>query len=503
MVMYRMYKSLSNVYIIGFVLVCVIYFTTAYNSHGFYHADEHYQIIEFAGLKSGTHSAEELAWEFKAQIRPMLQPSICFIVFNVLDTIKIRDPYTQAFVLRMLSAILALIIISSFIKQTINSIADINAKRAYCLLSFCMWFIPFISVRFSSETWSGLLFLLSLTIYLNPEHPKLRPYLLGIVLGLSFLFRFQIAFAFIGFFLWILFFDRKPLPFWIKTGMLFLCILFMGFLIDAWYYGEWVFSPWNYFHVNIINNAASDFGTSPWYYYIVKFIRFPGYPIGILLLISFIILTLLKPSNPFIWCLFFFVLFHSFIAHKEERFIFPLVYLFPMMMVSAYQELSLFVKNRFAFLLLNYILVSLLIFSNSIGLLAMGYKSAGIGRMEITRYIHKESKSDRINLIYCSWANPYNPWHSLPMKFYHEQCMKEKRINSLCELNDSMLIPHAKNFLIIRKADLGNPQCNTCLTSNHFIFVKQSIPPWIEQLSKIYGDFDCQNILELYEYGKQ
>ena len=40
-------------------LAIVIYGITAWNSHGYYHADEHYQIIEFAGEKLGTHDAHE------------------------------------------------------------------------------------------------------------------------------------------------------------------------------------------------------------------------------------------------------------------------------------------------------------------------------------------------------------------------------------------------------------------------------------------------------------
>ena len=100
------------------IFAAFVYFTTAYNSHGFYHADEQYQIIEFAGLKLGTHSANELAWEFKEQIRPTLQPAICFTFLKVFEIININNPYNQAFVLRILSALMALIAISFFVKNT-------------------------------------------------------------------------------------------------------------------------------------------------------------------------------------------------------------------------------------------------------------------------------------------------------------------------------------------------------------------------------------------------
>lgn len=52
----------------------VVLFITALFSVGAYHADEHYQILEFAGLKLGLTSAENLPWEFHYQMRQTLQP---------------------------------------------------------------------------------------------------------------------------------------------------------------------------------------------------------------------------------------------------------------------------------------------------------------------------------------------------------------------------------------------------------------------------------------------
>jgi len=42
----------------------------AWNSEGFYHYDEHYQIIEFAQYKAGKAVQDGLAWEFHEKVRP-------------------------------------------------------------------------------------------------------------------------------------------------------------------------------------------------------------------------------------------------------------------------------------------------------------------------------------------------------------------------------------------------------------------------------------------------
>ena len=41
----------------------------AYRSQGFYNCDEHFQVLEFLGLKLGMTRPAELAWEFRAEVR--------------------------------------------------------------------------------------------------------------------------------------------------------------------------------------------------------------------------------------------------------------------------------------------------------------------------------------------------------------------------------------------------------------------------------------------------
>ena len=167
-------------------IASLVYFVTAYQSEGYYHPDEHYQIIEFANHKLGNIEAQDLAWEYKARIRPALQPGIAWVIFQVLDYFTVRDPYHQAAFLRMLSALLSVFAISVFVKLTLHLVHP-KYQKGYILLSYFLWFIPLIGVRFSSETWSGLFFLLSISVFLGNKEKKLWLYaLLGILLGLSF-----------------------------------------------------------------------------------------------------------------------------------------------------------------------------------------------------------------------------------------------------------------------------------------------------------------------------
>lgn len=44
-------KNISREYV--FIIALIVHFITAFNSIGFYHAEEHYQILEFAHYKMG------------------------------------------------------------------------------------------------------------------------------------------------------------------------------------------------------------------------------------------------------------------------------------------------------------------------------------------------------------------------------------------------------------------------------------------------------------------
>jgi len=396
-------------YTVIFGIAAIVYITTAYNSLGYYQADEHYQIVEFAGSKLRSTPPYALAWEYTAMIRPALQPTICAGILKGLSSLTITDPYSQSFVLRLVTAILALLIIHLFISQTERQFENKQIKIAYYLLSYLLWFIPVISVRFSSETWSGLTFLLALAIFLNPKHESTKPYILGIILGFSFLFRFQAALLIVGFGLWMLMVNRTKFTFITKMIFAFIVVIAMGFLVDSWFYGQWVFTPWNYFYTTVLKVGAPDFGSSPWYYYLEKLIQFPSVFIGILLFIAFAVLVIRTPKNIYLWCIVPFIVAHSIIPHKEERFLFPIIYLFPVIMISAYAWCIGIIKRNKVIAIFKFIVVFLFVMVNSIGIVAMSQKAAGIGRMAITKYIHDNYKGHAMNLIYCNWSNPYDP----------------------------------------------------------------------------------------------
>ena len=132
----------------------------------------------------------------------------------------------------------------------------------------------------------------------------------------------------------------------------------------------------------------------------------------------------------------------------------------------------------------------------------MSQKPGGLGRMEITKYIHEKHNIEPVHLITCFYSNPYNPW-GLPMKFYNDKnIIKTSQLNSISDINDSILVQKITNLVVVRKIDLKNYECLQTLNKYHFTLVKKSMPDWIEKINSYYKGMDNSEIFLIYSQTK-
>ena len=488
----------SSYYRSALALAVLIYLITAWNSNGYYHPDEHYQIIEFAGQKLGANNADELPWEWRTQSRQAIQPLLAYLVFSGLQFIGINDVYLLAFALRLLSLIVSLFSVHFFLKMTLMRIKP-SYRKLYVALSYFLWFLPVIYVHFSSETWSAamLLFAFSLALSDRLKGPG-APLFMGLFLGLAFLFRYQSALLAFGLLGWLIFVHKERPGRVIKLMATGLLVVFAGSVVDSWYYGNWVFVPWRYLNYQVLQGVTTEFGVSDWYFYFTDTVLAAGWPLGVIFLASLIYLIIRAPKSPLVWIVIPFVVVHSIIPHKEIRFFFVLVNLLPLIFVTSLQHIPSFRYPAFFKIPFGFVVV-LLSLLNALGLAAMAFKPAGNGRQEISGYIHNHFSGLPVNLIYTSWASPYNPWHQMPAKFYVDRNVSEQRIQSLCALNEHLINKGKKNLLVVRMAEFDNAECTAKLSAFRFTRLKQSIPGWIEYLNSFYGRFDEKEVLVLFE----
>jgi GPI mannosyltransferase 3 len=325
-----------------FALALLLHVLSAWFSIGRFHADEQFQVLEFAAYKNGENAAADLPWEFHEKIRPAIQPALACVVINAAGSFGIQNPFTHAFILRLLSSLLALLSVWFLLSWFKGKLPD-KLFNALTFLSLFWCFIPWFHARFSSENISASLFFIGFFGYLRNEtnNKKIRwIFICGVLCGLAGVVRFQTNFFLFGFFLWIIFIQKEK----IKSVILFVFgILFAnlgGILIDKWFYGTWEITAWNYVYQNIILHKAEQFGKEPIWYFAEHTLTEVFPPFSLFILFSFCWVIFRKAKSPFTWIIVPFLLAHLISAHKELRFLFPLITLVPVAAILAFDDIT-------------------------------------------------------------------------------------------------------------------------------------------------------------------
>lgn len=490
----KIHLQKSSYYILPILLV--VYLIATIKSNGFHHPDEHFQLIEFAGLKAKWNTENDLPWEYKKQVRPSLQPYLAFGIFKFASLFQIENPFTLATVLRAITALFSFAAILLFISCFMQ---DIKQKywTTFIVLSFFLWFLPNINIRFSSETWSGLCLLTAVAlIRLNHAH-NLLFFLIGVLFGLSFEFRFQLAFAISGLLLWLILVKNIPNRNLLMIFLGGMSVLGLCFFLDSLFYGELVFTPYNYFKANIIDGVASSYGVSPWFGYLEAILFAPTFLLGIAILLTMLVLLIYSPKNIVLWAVIPFIFFHSIIPHKELRFLFPIVNFIPYMLIYGYQlsveksRKSKPIKTCLRALIFAFVLV------NVGGLLMLVFKPAGNGSVNLIYYISEKYSSRNPLIVYCLKNN--NPYiigaaKGLKANFYcpNNLVLRDITLRTLKK-------PPPNQLFILPKGDVVEGQM---LERANYIVEKEGIPSWIMKLNKFYKVFNEDFVPVLYTQRK-
>ncbi|MFC4209565.1 hypothetical protein ACFOWA_00140 [Pedobacter lithocola] len=424
--------------------ILVVYIFAAYKNYGYYNLDEHYQIIGFAEFKLG--HTRDVSWEYTKQMRSALQPIICMNLFRFCYYFGINNPFTLTLLLRLISAFTSFIAIRYFVSITKHKF-QYEQQIYYQIISYLSWFVPLLSVRFSSETWSGIFILVSIGTISNIQtnKNKWRAVLAGLGLGLAFLFRFQSIIILISVLPWVYVISkRKYAEIWyIILSFTFVAII--GVILDSWFYGQFTLSFYNYLNNNLFLEASKFYGTSPWYFYPLEIFGGVGFFNGIVLIISVLILLINRSTTIFLWCPLLFIIIHSFFPHKELRFIFPVSIFGGIIILKAIQYVNhIFSRNAIHGFMILYIMFNLTFFL--IGL----SKSTRMGETEIASHIYNNYPNGRVNLITTYDAHPFDLKMNFSEHFYKRKNVKLKVISSFWDQNfKSLMISDEVNLLLI------------------------------------------------------
>jgi phosphatidylinositol glycan class B len=195
--------------------------------------------------------------------------------------------------------------------------------------STAIWFelINF-APRALNEVLAGNLFLPaiylgSLTSSKSDTENKWRLTVIGFLLGLTACLRIQYAPAALLVAVWIMSHNWRTR--WLPVTVTALAVAAVFGLVDAMTWHIPFYSYWAHFKENIINHRASGFGILPWYYYFGSLFVHTG-PLAVFALIG------LRRAPILGWISLAVIVPHCFIAHKEFRYIYPVI---PILLVLA------------------------------------------------------------------------------------------------------------------------------------------------------------------------
>ena len=451
----------------AYILGGVVLFITALFSKGFHHFDEHFQILEFAALKLNIAKQSDMPWEYFYKMRSAAQPAMVIIIYRFFNLFSLPDPFIIATLTRILSAMVSFLGIALALKTFLPQIQNARLKQVMILLSFFTWFIVYNNVRFSSENWSGNLFLIGLCISLSKTENKWKRFFFaGCLMGLSFIFRFQSGLLILGFLVWMTFIQKERFSHIAQLCLGIFLSVVTGFLIDRWFYGEWTFTAWNYLDQNIIHNTrAAGFGIQPWYYYVTEVFSNSLPPFSIIYIMAVVLFFFFYPKHIITFILFPFLFVHVIIGHKELRFLFPIMCYLPVMIIMVAEE----VKRRwhlpklllqstqifvFAFWIINMVLLIVVIFrpADSLNLL-----------YEKLYHQYKEPA-----ILYYVNDNPYH--RVLDIHFYKRPELELVQTPSI----DSIKPEHNKKILFFTNQYINS-------AGNRWHMVYSGLPAWVRK----------------------
>lgn len=444
-----------------FLLAVAVHLATAWFSSGYYADDEHYQVITFAEVKAGHEPVDALPWEHTARIRSVVLPAVCLVLFNVADAIGLDDPFHKAFLLRLLTVLAALAILRRWTNAAMHLVPE-RLRTAFLLLSWFLWFLPFQHVRFTGETWSGLLMLAALTelLYRSPARASLIRS--GLLIGLAVLIRPPTVFMAMGLMGWVLFTKRRDLRQLIVIGASATVIHLLGAGLDTWWYGMPTYSPWNYALKGLDVEGGSIFEAFPWWAYGFMIIKDMLVPIGALACAAYALLWWKRPAGPVLWIITPFLLFHLFVPHKEMRFLFPLADLMPLMLVLAFASLGTTWRIGFQRNALSLVLIVAVV-ANILGLAVASFTPAGSGRTRLAEQLGAKTG----NVFYD--ADKDTVWKIAIPTFYGGPVRPAERLRGLCAGGPDPLV--SQEWL-----------CSHVYVER----VAMADPPWADALLKAY-----------------
>jgi len=282
-----------------------------------YHPDEHFQYWEQAYRLAFGDGI--MPWEYRVGIRSWILPGMIAGIMSAVDALGGGAAVWRALVQLLLSLASLSIVVTAFFWGK-----RLSGTGAAILAAFvsATWFeTVYFSAKPLTEVIAASLLFPAAYLLCVRENPSLGARIsAGLMLGLAFTLRFHVAPAILV--IGIASMLNSPWPRWLPQLLAAGLVVLASGLLD-WMTWDYPFqSVWMNFYVNVVEDRASSFGTSPIFWFLLLYANaWPGFVVPMLACLAFGIrrspLLFLVPVAL--------VLSHSLIGHKEYRFVYPVL----------------------------------------------------------------------------------------------------------------------------------------------------------------------------------
>jgi phosphatidylinositol glycan class B len=429
----------------GGLLVQLVFAVT---SAGFHHPDQHFQLIELSSAQSGEPNGAYHIWEWTHFVRPTVQVYLFTGFHQSLKFIGISDPYTEMMILRIVMGISMFLVFNLLVFAYLKSERKTVLYVSLIILNFS-WFLPYVRTLYSAEILASLFFFGTVLLYLRKKEDPTLGFLLlvGILLGFTFYIRFQASLFIAGFGVWLIWVQKKGKRLYpIIAGFLASCLF--NILLDYFYYKELVITPYTYFYTNIIEGRASSFGKESVFFYIGILLAFIAAPFINLFLFYYGIKAYWKNYKHLIFIsVAFFLVGHSIIAHKEDRFLFPVFNALPVVLGYGVADFLTYYKQCKKWI--RWFLKGMIVFSvvlNSIVLILFAFTPFSQS-VHYTMLLNKKfEKKNKPVKIYCYRRLPFETPSKAPLVYY-KKAFSDVEIIRVTDKDSLQYITGPDNFL--------------------------------------------------------
>jgi len=448
-------------------IALIIHVIQAIQAVGYFHPDQHFSIIEFASYKLGFSSADQMAWEFPNKVRPTIQVYLFLGYYHLMDLLNLGEAYISLAILRVIVVLINFLLFNYVITREFKS-ENQNLLIIVLLVANFSWFYPYHKTMFNSENFGAIFYFGSILLYQHFKSKSLKiphSFLIGLLLSLSFYFRFQMGFSMIGLGIWFLFYEKLKVNHILALSSGFLLGVGLNTLIDSLYYGDFNFIPFTYWKINIIDKRAANLGTSSFLYYVIELALILSAPILSFMFLYYLFRGFFKKfGNPYVLSVIFFLLFHFFIGHKEERFLFPVFGILPVILGYGLRDYIRRIHSENGSLKLKWGMKAVVIFSVGLNfillylMLTVPYSQSIYFTKVVNQYFTKENTPVNIISYYRSpYETPGGNFHGFYWHFKDENVNIET-ITDRDEYESLLKNPHDNTYFAITYDRMVNNQ---------------------------------------------